>query len=377
MQVENKKNMIVISGRVDSSNAEKFESDVFGFATEAPVVIDAEKLEYISSAGLRVLMKLKKKFSEVIVKNVNPEVYEILDMTGFTNILTVKKALKQIDITGLEIIGRGATGVVYRLDDDKILKLFFPGRLLYGIEYEKEAAKYAFMLGIPTAIAYSVVKSGESYGIIYELVNSKTLFEVIEESPEKHKEYAKKYVDLLNEAHKADAGEYFFPMKSRLIESLGKLKGTVIPELEFERDLTLFDRLKETKNFIHGDAHPGNVMVMGDELIFIDMTSASTGDPMFDIISLGSMISLETKLQPREKYLELYKTEPQKAYAFWREVMKIYFNTEDEAVLDKEEKYIEAAAAMRMMLGVLYMPGRFPADANTTLRDIMNEYFDL
>nr|MCR4926482.1 STAS domain-containing protein [Lachnospiraceae bacterium] len=154
MQVENKKNMIVISGRVDSSNADKFESDVFGYATEAPVVIDAEKLEYISSAGLRVLMKLKKKFSEVIVKNVKPEVYEILDMTGFTNILTVKKALKEIDITGLEIIGRGATGVVYRLDDDKILKLFFPGRLLYGIEYEKEAAKYAFMLGIPTAIAY-------------------------------------------------------------------------------------------------------------------------------------------------------------------------------------------------------------------------------
>ena len=73
MQVENKKNTIVVSGRVDSSNAEKFESDVFGFAAEAPIVIDAKNLEYISSAGLRVLMKLKKKFSEAIDKNGKPE----------------------------------------------------------------------------------------------------------------------------------------------------------------------------------------------------------------------------------------------------------------------------------------------------------------
>ncbi len=52
-----------------------------------PVELDASELEYISSAGLRVLLKLKKAVGELTILNVNSEVYEILDITGFTSML--------------------------------------------------------------------------------------------------------------------------------------------------------------------------------------------------------------------------------------------------------------------------------------------------
>lgn len=56
-----------------------------------PAEIDASELSYISSAGLRVFLKLRKAVGELTVFNVNSEVYDIFDVTGFTDILNVKK----------------------------------------------------------------------------------------------------------------------------------------------------------------------------------------------------------------------------------------------------------------------------------------------
>lgn len=57
-------------------------------------MIDADKLESISSAGLRVLMKLRKKTDRALtMTNVSPEVYDIFEVTGFTELMDVKKRL--------------------------------------------------------------------------------------------------------------------------------------------------------------------------------------------------------------------------------------------------------------------------------------------
>ena len=56
---------------------------------EGELSIDAGELCYISSAGLRVLLKLCQKQKHVEVMNVSPEVYDILEVTGFTDLLDV------------------------------------------------------------------------------------------------------------------------------------------------------------------------------------------------------------------------------------------------------------------------------------------------
>ena len=73
-------------------------------------------MEYISSAGLRVLLKLTKIVGDVTVNNVSGEVYEIFDVTSFTEILNVKKAMRKVSVKGLEKIGEGGNGIVYRLN---------------------------------------------------------------------------------------------------------------------------------------------------------------------------------------------------------------------------------------------------------------------
>ena len=84
---------IAVEGRIDASNAAAAEEKIFSIKNANPgmhTVVDADKLEYISSAGLRVILKLRKEEPKLAIINVASDVYEVFDMTGFADILTIE-----------------------------------------------------------------------------------------------------------------------------------------------------------------------------------------------------------------------------------------------------------------------------------------------
>ncbi|MGN0619219.1 MAG: STAS domain-containing protein, partial [Ruminiclostridium sp.] len=87
--------VIEVGGRLDATTAPELEKTIDGIPADVKeLVIDMEKLEYISSAGLRVLLAAHKKMAKVgamRVRKVCDEIMEILDMTGFTDILTIEE----------------------------------------------------------------------------------------------------------------------------------------------------------------------------------------------------------------------------------------------------------------------------------------------
>ena len=94
---EKKESTLVVhmSGRLDSMNAAKFSSDILAsLADVSTVILDFAELIYISSAGLRALLQIKKQMNqqngEVIVKNLSGEITEVFTMTGFDQILKVE-----------------------------------------------------------------------------------------------------------------------------------------------------------------------------------------------------------------------------------------------------------------------------------------------
>ena len=132
-RIENDTLYLELIGRVDTSNADQIEQSIQRIRAEssaANCIIDAEKLEFISSAGLRIILRLLKELKQLKVINVNSEVYEILDMTGFTDMLTVEKAFRKISIDGCELIARGGNGAVYRYDAETIVKIYHNGASL-------------------------------------------------------------------------------------------------------------------------------------------------------------------------------------------------------------------------------------------------------
>ena len=85
---------IALEGRLDTTTSSQLEGDMhpdIDSATE--VTFDLEKLAYISSAGLRVLLsaqKIMNKQGKMTIKNVCPEIMDIFDVTGFVDILNIE-----------------------------------------------------------------------------------------------------------------------------------------------------------------------------------------------------------------------------------------------------------------------------------------------
>ena len=81
---------IALEGRLDTSTATELQELVAGLEGVTDLTFDLEKLMYISSAGLRVLMIAKKGIKEVSIINVNEDIKEIFDITGFSTIFNIK-----------------------------------------------------------------------------------------------------------------------------------------------------------------------------------------------------------------------------------------------------------------------------------------------
>ena len=91
---ESTKLTIALEGRLDTTTAPQLESEL-GTALDnvTDLVFDLADLDYISSAGLRVLLSAQKKMNKqgsMIVRRSKPEIMEIFDVTGFTDILTLE-----------------------------------------------------------------------------------------------------------------------------------------------------------------------------------------------------------------------------------------------------------------------------------------------
>ena len=85
---------LTLGGRLDTAASAKAISDIEQLLGAAGSVhhltVDAASLEYISSSGLRILLMLAKRFKQFRITDVNPEVYDVLNMTGFTKMMTVE-----------------------------------------------------------------------------------------------------------------------------------------------------------------------------------------------------------------------------------------------------------------------------------------------
>ena len=86
--------MVALEGRLDTTTAPKLEEELRGSVDGVSrLVFDLAKLEYISSAGLRVLLAMQKLMNqqgEMVLQNVNEAVMEVFEVTGFSDILRIE-----------------------------------------------------------------------------------------------------------------------------------------------------------------------------------------------------------------------------------------------------------------------------------------------
>lgn len=283
------KKTIPLTGRIDSGNAaaveEQIQNAVGDFDGE--LTLDAAALEYISSAGLRMVLRLKKANSTTKVINCKPEVYDIFDMTGFTEMMKISRAYRQISVDGCEVIGEGANGLVYRTDDETIVKVYKNHDALEEIHNERELARKAFIMGIPTAIPYDVVQVGDLYGSVFEMLNAKSFAQLIRDGVSVD-ELAKQSVEILKIIHHTEMKDDELPRKKQEAKRWAASSAKYLPEELGNKLMALFEDIPEVNTMLHGDFHVKNIMQQNGENLLIDMDTLSMGHPIFELAAIFS-----------------------------------------------------------------------------------------
>ena len=345
-------NTFQIGGRINSNTADEFEKTLFQVVGDncREITLDAGALEYISSAGLRVLLKLKKKMkAEVNIINVSPENYEVLEVTGFSTLFNVKKKLREISVEGKELIGKGGNGSVYRISEDEIIKVYTSKTTMASIEKERELARNAFLAGVPTAITYDVVKVGDSLGIVFEMVKADVIGRKFMAKDGDFDLYARKYAELLKEIHSVELFDKGIPSTKHIYREYLDQIGDWYDRSEKEQIGRFIDQIPERDTMVHGDYHTNNIMVQGEELLLIDMAEISYGHPVFDLASSYYAHVLNARRDPNSVMRYLNVDAPT-AMKLWDVIMRVYFDTEDPEQINRYNQVIEGFCLLKSAL---------------------------
>ena len=349
--MEKKRITIPLSGRIDSNNAAAVEQEILaelGAERDIVLILDAEKLEYISSAGLRVILHLKKMIPELSIRNVSSEVYEILEMTGFTEMMTVEKAYRVVSVEGCEEIGRGANGTIYRIDRDNVVKVYNNADALADIQHEREVAKLALILGIPTAISYDVVRVGESYGSVFELLNARSFSKIIATEPEKLDWCVEEYVKLLKTIHGTLVPAGKLPDMRETALDWARFMQDYLPREAGAKLLALVEAVPRDDHMLHGDYHTKNLELQNDEVLLIDMDTLAVGHPIFELASIYNAFVGYSELNP-ETILAFQGFDQETGRTFWHKALSAYLGTNCSAKLREVEDKARIIGYTRMI----------------------------
>ena len=348
---EDKTLTVLLSGRIDSSNADAVEKEISEIREQNAhdiMILDADGLEYISSAGLRVVLRLKKAEPSLCLINVNSEVYEIFEMTGFTEMMDIKKAFRRISLEGAELIGQGANGKVYRVNDDTIVKVYINPDSFGDIQRERDLAKKAFVLGIPTAISYDIARVGDSYGTVFEMLTAKSFAKLIFAEPEKLDYYIGLYVDLLKKIHKTLVKEGDMPDMKEVALSWAKFDMDYLPKEIGEKLFALVNAIPKDNHMLHGDYHVKNVMMQDGEALLIDMDTLCVGNPVFELGSMFNAYEGFSALDPSVSSAFLGISH-ELAVKIWEKSLSAYLGTTDKVKLEEAENKAKIIGFMRLL----------------------------
>ena len=349
---------IAVEGRIDASNAAEAEDKIFSIKNDNPgkhTVLDADKLEYISSAGLRVILRLRKEEPKLAIINVASDVYEVFDMTGFTDMVTIEKAYQRMSVEGCEFIAKGANGAVYRYDDETILKTYFAKDALPEIKQERENARKAFVLGINTAIPYGIVRVDDGYGTVTELLNAVSVTKLIRNNPDDMSEAAKYYIDMLKSIHAIEVEDGEVPDMKETALAWADFVAPNLSEEQGKKLRALVEAVPKQNTLMHGDYHTNNIMVQNGEPLLIDMDTLCMGHPVFELGSMFNAFIGYSELD-HQVTMNFFGYTHESAEKFWDMSLKMYLGTEDEEVCRSVEEKAMIVGYTRMLRRAIRRP---------------------
>ena len=280
---------------------------------------------------------------------------------------------REISLEGAEKIGEGAHGEVYRIDEETIAKVYRDSEPLEKIRKEKELSKWAFVKGIPTAISYDIVRVGDRYGVVYELLNARSASEYISESEENFEDFVVKSVELMKNIHSIEVKPGELPdMKVQTLEWIDKCR-EYMPDDICDRLKKLTEDLPDSHTFLHADFHIKNIMIVKGQLMLIDMETMCAGDPIFEMATMyNSYKEFPSMAEEAATFLGI---DVDTAARLWDRTLDLYIGDAGEDVRLETERRARILGCIRI---IAYFDRyreipEWKMGIETCIRDIMKE----
>ena len=275
-------NLTGVRSRVFRQNIESF-YEKYG---DVLVVFDCSALAWIDMEGINVLTELKAAERWFALKNLNADCMVLFKVEGFEEYLEGGNRLPKIDLSSCEKINEGVDGIIYRVSDEVVAKTFKEDPDYYDIVRRRIAQKNALIAGVPAPFSFGYAEYDGGIVTLMELIHSKSLLQMIW-SEENYDGYIIRYAQFVRQLHEIrDEEKLQFFEKNLLSEEILAKADRCDRVLRKEcrgRARELIEALDEPECLVHGDIHPKNIMVSGDEMLFIDFDSFSTGKGIYDL----------------------------------------------------------------------------------------------
>jgi Ser/Thr protein kinase RdoA (MazF antagonist) len=228
-------------------------------------------------------------------------------------------------------IARGRTADVYDWDDGHVLKLFHNWFELENIEYELKIATAVHASGVKAPAVTQMIHVHGRNGLIYERVAGESMLDLFQRKPWMLFAFSR----ILARLH-AQMQEYVFdgdgiPTQRRRLQNKINHADTLSSSLKTSL-LNALHSLPEGDRVCHGDFHPANVLIAGENAQVIDWMDASRGNPLADvartsIIFLGSAATKEIpnlflkifiKIAHAEYLREYFRLRPNRTDEYYR-----------------------------------------------------------
>ena len=179
-------------------------------------------------------------------------------------------------------IARGRTAAVYDWDEGHILKLFHNWFELQNIEYEFKVARAVHASGVQAPAVKELVQVQGRNGLIYERVAGESMLDLFQRRPWMGFTYAHILARLHVQMHECVFDADGIPAQRRRLQSKINLADALSASLKTSL-LSVLQSLPDGERVCHGDFHPANVLLLGNDARVIDWMDASRGNPIADV----------------------------------------------------------------------------------------------
>ena len=337
-------NLTGVKSRVFHQNKENF----YEKNGDVLVIFDCSSLTWIDMESVSVFEELRAAGRRFALRNLNADCMVLFKVEGFEEYFEGDDRLPGIDLSCCEKINEGADGIIYRVSDEVVAKTFKDDPDYYDIVRRRIAQKNALIAGVPAPFSFGYAEYDGGIVTLMELINAKSLLQMIC-SEENNDEYIIRYAQFVRQLHEIRDEERlrFFDRNLLGEEILGKADkcDSVLREEYRGRARELIEAVDEPECLVHGDIHPKNIMVSGDEMLFIDFDSFSTGKAIYD---LGTIYRALLCYEDRRvsSYNSFLKLPADVCRKIWELFISVYYEGEPEEVVRKK-------VAQAMLIGTV------------------------